>query len=324
MDDQQGNVIDGTARARQWRRSRSKSPAGAEETELRSDAPKSIASSLLVPAEMVHGVAPPVVGDEAHPGDQPTVASETVGRATQIASGATTERADHQNPFLASGLGGIATTGGAPPRSSRRQPVSVWAARLVAGVGSHFRELRDRRHLLAATPRRRRGATPLARPVLLALSFVAVVAAGVGIVNQTQSGSAPLSRSNASASNPPSVERLKSALLSSVPNPFAGEHPAHRARIDHPRRARASRASNRHPRTRPATSTTAAAVRYTTPTTGASPSPSSTSTSSGYVSSGSTAPPAAEPAAQRSTANSKPTQPYGPAGALGPGSSPNG
>jgi hypothetical protein len=53
MDDQHGNVIDGTERARQWRRSRPKSRATDDPTETRADAPKSIAGSLLVPAEML-------------------------------------------------------------------------------------------------------------------------------------------------------------------------------------------------------------------------------------------------------------------------------
>ena len=54
MDDQNGHVIDGTARARQWRRSRSEAPAGDEaDGRPRSDAPKNIAGSLLVPAEML-------------------------------------------------------------------------------------------------------------------------------------------------------------------------------------------------------------------------------------------------------------------------------
>ncbi len=323
MDDQQGNVIDGTARARQWRGSRSNSRAGAEETEPRSDAPKSIASSLLVPAEMVHEVAPPTVGDEAHRGGQPKVASEARDPAAHAPSGATIEGTDHQNPFLASEFTGIATTG-ALTRYSRRRSISVWATRLVSGVGSRISELRDHRHLLAATPRRRRRAPRMARTALLALSFVAAVATGAEVVIQTQSGSAPLARSNASGTNPASLDRLKSALLPSVTNPFAGEQPAHRSRTNHARRGRTNRATNRHPRTRPARSTTAAAVRYTAPSTEASAPPSSTSPSSGYLSLGSTPAPAAQPAAQPSTASSKPTQPYGPAGALGPGSSPNG
>ena len=65
MDDKPRNVIDGTARARQWRRSRSEARADEDgSTDIRSDAPKSFASSLLVPADMVHGVLPPAAEQE--------------------------------------------------------------------------------------------------------------------------------------------------------------------------------------------------------------------------------------------------------------------
>ena len=80
MEDESGKLIDGTARARQWRRSRSAS-ARAEGPETRSAAPKSIAASLLVPAEML--------GPAASPGSD----------AAHIAT-ATDEVSAHINPFL--------------------------------------------------------------------------------------------------------------------------------------------------------------------------------------------------------------------------------
>ena len=67
MDDQQGNVIDGTARARQWRLARSPARAESDGAEARSDAPKSIAGSLLVPADMLSiGVPDDETGGGAH------------------------------------------------------------------------------------------------------------------------------------------------------------------------------------------------------------------------------------------------------------------
>src|SRR5260370_41714785 len=70
MDEEQGKVIDGTARARQWRGSRPKSSADTDGTEAHSDAPKGIAASLLVPAEMLAGPpTPPASGDDAGAGD---------------------------------------------------------------------------------------------------------------------------------------------------------------------------------------------------------------------------------------------------------------
>ena len=58
MEDQSGKLIDGTARARHWRGARPRS-ADEDGVETRSEAPKSIASSLLVPAEMLDPVVPP-------------------------------------------------------------------------------------------------------------------------------------------------------------------------------------------------------------------------------------------------------------------------
>ena len=59
MDDQQENVIDGTSRARQWRRATSTTRSATDDAAARSDAPKSIAGSLLVPAEMLPPAFPP-------------------------------------------------------------------------------------------------------------------------------------------------------------------------------------------------------------------------------------------------------------------------
>lgn len=88
MDDQQGNLIDGTARARQWRGSRPKPRAAADRIEQHSDAPRSMASSLLVPPEVpaldVGGI------------DRATSAN-TDRRAGEFPAGA----AEHVNPFLA-------------------------------------------------------------------------------------------------------------------------------------------------------------------------------------------------------------------------------
>ena len=96
MDDLQGNVIDGTARARQWRLARSKARAESDGAEARSDAPKSIAGSLLVPADMLSMGVP---GDDAGGGAQsdatavPTSPDVAVTHVPQ-------NGAAHQNPFL--------------------------------------------------------------------------------------------------------------------------------------------------------------------------------------------------------------------------------
>jgi hypothetical protein len=96
MDDQLGNVIDGTARARHWRRSTSKTRP-ADGTEARSDAPKSFAGSLLVPAEMLTAAPAeePLVDRAEQSRTQAALPSTAAGPADLAALTGT-----HQNPFL--------------------------------------------------------------------------------------------------------------------------------------------------------------------------------------------------------------------------------
>src|ERR1700733_238126 len=112
MDDQQGNLIDGTARARQWRRSRARSSAATDGVEQHSDAPKSIASSLLVPAEM--------------PGlETANIQAATDDAIDRRPREARRSAAEHVNPFLVSGLEeGTFTSGGSllRRRSASRTP----------------------------------------------------------------------------------------------------------------------------------------------------------------------------------------------------------
>lgn len=96
MDREPENVIDGTARAHQWRRSRPKTVAGAPDSgEVRSDAPKSIAGSLLVPAELL------IDASAQHTQRLPDkiVAGEPGGVVTPAADASSDLRAQ-PNPFL--------------------------------------------------------------------------------------------------------------------------------------------------------------------------------------------------------------------------------
>lgn len=98
MEREPENVIDGTARAHQWRRSRSQMvDAGPDGSQVRSDAPKSIAGSLLVPVEMLtEAPAPP-------PQTPPRVgvAAESHGGGGRGGHGdASAAQTRHENPFL--------------------------------------------------------------------------------------------------------------------------------------------------------------------------------------------------------------------------------
>ncbi len=320
MDDQQGNVIDGTERARQWRRSRSNARAGEEDGEPRSDAPKSIASSLLVPADMVHDAIAPTVGDRSSPGEEIGPDDESADRASVPSGGATLEGEEHRNPFLASAHAGAGATGEAV-QSSKRRSMFELSARIV-GAGRRRRSVRPPRNLLAAIPHRRARAITLARPVVVALGVLGLIAIGVEVLTQTQNGSVPVHSPGGSASAVP-LDRWRPPLLSSVVNPLAGARTTRRPRGDRAGRAPAHQASANPRKARTPTITTAVPARYTPPS-----SPSSLASGSGsapsHESSGAAATSSAQPAAQPSTASSRSTSAFGASGALGPGSSPNG
>ena len=99
MDDQSGKVIDGTARARHWRRSRTETRAEDRETEVRSDAPKGFAASLLVPADMLDGV-PADIADVSTAATVLGPARHELRRMAAGAEDASAAAPEHRNPFL--------------------------------------------------------------------------------------------------------------------------------------------------------------------------------------------------------------------------------
>jgi hypothetical protein len=120
MEDQSGKLIDGTARARHWRGARPRS-ADEDGIETRSEAPKSIASSLLVPAEMLDPVVPP-----RSPADGlVSVTSEAPG---------------HVNPFLAPEA---FTTGNGRTAGRRTGPWGRAARRWLPPAGNGRRQSRS-------------------------------------------------------------------------------------------------------------------------------------------------------------------------------------
>jgi len=158
MDEEQGNVIDGTTRARQWRSSGRKPPEDARE--LRADAPKSIASSLLVPADMLGATAAPPAQNGASPEDDTSQRSAAAGSGNGATAGA------NHNLFLA------ADAAVEQPRS-RQSRTSSRAAQLVRGAASWLR----RAAIRAGRPQRFVDGRRLS--AALALLVVAVVAGEV-------------------------------------------------------------------------------------------------------------------------------------------------
>ena len=312
MDDQSGKVIDGTARARHWRRSRTETRGEDRETEVRSDAPKGFAASLLVPANMLDGV-PPDIADvsTAATGSAQHGTSEEDGHRAEDASAAAP---DHRNPFLMPEAEAAVIRAPAKRRFGRLTTRAVitrriaWPAFLTRPLAGRPRA--TRRGLLA----------------VVAVSAGAAVITDIAVHAGAPSRSEP-TQSTKSAAAIASLDRLGGASLQ------IRLRPAQRSRN------RASKGHTNRVHRPPSHQTlvsrvTAVAARYTTPPTRTS---GTTSTSAPAVQAGSTTSSGAS-SGPGSTASSTPTesssrptashhattQAFGAGGALGPGSSPDG
>jgi hypothetical protein len=330
MDDQPGNVIDGTARARHWSRPRpNTAPTDGDGTEARNDAPKSIAASLLVPADMLP-VASPV--DERPKDDQDGgAAAHPHGPAVVVADAVPAEDTPHQNPFLApEAAAGSAASSGQP---AGRRSIAALLTRAIGAVNWHRRSVSAARRLVPVTPIRRLLAVRSIR--LLAVALAAAAAIGVTVVILTGSSPAvsPSAHASLQGGNVSSLDGRKSAPLAAAASPFPATHATRRSTPAHPRRVHRHQTSSERPNrthatgaTQPASSTAAVAASYTPPPT-TNAGTTSSSDISGTASSSPSAP-AAQPAAQPSSAPGTPSTPstpaFGSSGALAPGSSPNG
>ena len=321
MDDQSGNVIDGTARARQWRRSRSKAGGSADGTsEARSAAPKSIASSLLVPADMVDGALEPTSGRQATEVGEAAPDGKVSENGGLLVTDPSADGTSRHNLFLSADAAVIDQH---PRRSGGRSKAALLAEFVVAArdrVGRAGVALLDR------IPRPRAPVTGRARTAAVALCLVTMAVVVGAVIAAQPTHSAQRSRLDQSAASAAPFDRIKSALLSSVASALGADQAIHAARSAHPvdRHPAIHRESRRHTpssATKPSLSPT---TNYTASSTGGST--ASTSVSSGDNGSASTAPSGgtSSPAAQPSSAGSGPTTAFGASGALGPGSSPNG
>lgn len=324
MDDQPRNVIDGTARAGHWSRSRPNTArTDGDGAQARADAPKSIAASLLVPADMLPGVSPV---DGRPNGDQDGGADpQPPGSAAALGDGLASEDTARQNPFLAPEAGGGSAAGSARP-AGRRSIVAL-LTRAIGAVNERLWMAGAPLRLVPVTPIRRLLAV---RSIRLTAGLLAAAAAiGLTVVMLTGSNTAvsPSTHASPHGGNVSSLDGRKAAPLAAAVSPFAAGHATRRSTPAHPRRVHRHQTSNKRPNrrhatgaTQPASSTAAVAARYTPPPT-TSAGTTSSSDISGNASSSSSAP-AAQPAAQPASAPSTPA--YGSSGALGPGSSPNG
>lgn len=324
MDDQQGNVIDGTARARQWRGSQSK-PARAEGegAAARSDAPKSIAGSLLVPADMLPAalsVQGQGDGDAESRGTERPPRSGPLSRDTDLSDDNL-----HENPFLAPEAAGPVSAGRRARPAHRR--IAALLTRSV-GVLNARRALSRAPRGLVARHRHRMGALRLTGLVVVVLAVAAIAFTAV-ILTQAHPAHRSLAAAVHSGGSARSPSALESGPFAAEANPFGRRRSAREPASHRARRVRAHRASQRHTRPRPAKKTSVVQARYTPPaSTGGASAPASDTPS--YASSGSAAAPA-QPAASASSnsaasSNSSSTSSrpaFGHNGILGPGHSPN-
>ncbi len=314
MDEEQGKVIDVTARARQWRGSRSRPSPEADSDEARSNAPKSLASSLLVPAEMLEGALAPPPGEVASPpsdergverqgaeGEEPGAVSLAVG-------------GDDRNPFLSPGAAIIEQ----PPRRRKFRSRGV-----LRSMGRDLARLRG----ALRSPDPRTFGLPRPSRLAVAVALVAVLGVAAGLLAQSQTPSRTSPRAHAGPAAIAELGGLKAAFLSSIARALAATEAAGRSRPDHARSAR--RTGGHKPAIAHKAPTTESSrpvsASYTpTPTTSSNrPVNSGGATSNG---SGSSATNGAQSTtvASPASASGGSTTALGSSGVLGPGSSPNG
>jgi hypothetical protein len=311
MDDQHGNVIDGTERARQWRRSRPKPGTAAKSTEARADAPKSIAGSLLVPAEMLSSAIPP---DEDLKGREQGRAAAPLPRANAGAGERESpETGVHQNPFLVPEAARVEHRS----RSARR--------RMIAALLASPRWL-IRARLRSSRPLRRRVAMPrwlgeLRLTRLLALAALTGAVVVTAVIATRPNAAHPASASALGATG--QLTTPETGSLTAENNPFARQAEARdRAASQRVRRVPAHRRVGTHRRRQPAPKPAVLPVRYTPPLDAGTSAPSSATSS--YAGAGPTAAPS-QPTpssgggttSSSSSGSSRPA--FGENGTLGPG-----
>jgi hypothetical protein len=305
MDEEPGKVIDGTARARQWRSSRSRPSPEPDRDEARSNAPKSLAASLLVPAEMLDGALAPGEASSSGGGDEAPVADGGTSAATDALGG------DEGNLFL--------SPDAAIDQPSRR-PNAITGLLHLLGV-----EVARLRAVLRL-PARRNFSPPRPRRVAVGLGAVALVALVVWLVAQSQTHSPATTHASGGLTASVELGGLNQTLLPSIARALAAAEAAGQPRSTHARSAR------RRARHRPAVahkaimtvSTTPVSSSYTPTPTGASAPEKSVGASSNSFTAGSVTAPPSTPAASPARTSGGSTSAFGSSGVLGPGSSPNG
>jgi hypothetical protein len=293
MDDQQGNVFDfdGTAPPRQRRRRPSRPRSEPDAAESRSEAPKSIASSIFVPGQRL---------------------DPTCKRAAETSNGASGEGPRRRNPFVT-----VAADSAVTPRDRRARARAITAliARPVHAFNPRPLAIRlQQRRFGSSHSRRLRVAESLGGLLLTAVAVVAVMALTSGAAGHRGSDrGAPASDS--AAAWRVAVDRAALAAITIAPIIDRAAAAArttaskHRRRHGGPRK-RASR-SERH-----AAAASRAAPPPVAPPTYTPQSTSDTGSSQSTASTGSSSGTATQPAAAPARQQAGPTG-GGPLGGIG-------
>jgi hypothetical protein len=292
-----------------------------EGAEPRSDAPKSIAASLMVPADMLAAALPSDGHHNRHDERRGTERSPHPG--SDAPDEASFDDALHQNPFLIpEAVHAARGSDGARPARRRVTP-----ALLMLWVGA-IDALRSgaRQGLVGVHRQRRRGVRRTAVMLAFAAAAIALTAAIRTQSDPMHSSAAQAGRTGGSAST---ANPLESGPFAAQVNPSRHRLSTRKHAVNRPRRTRAHRLSDRHTKARPASRTPTVPARYTPrESTAGSPPPASATRS--YASSGSTSAPvqpaasaggSVTPSGGSGSTDNRPA--FGENGILGPGHSPD-
>ena len=229
MSEQQGKVIDGTARASHWRRSSPSSTPTTDASPGHSEAPKNIASSLLVPAHMLlDGTAAAASTGAGHetlgerPGEPPTgLVARAPGTADDL----------HVNLFLAAER--AAELAATPGEASLLRRVQAVVRRPIDRVVGGSRGAAESRRWWRIAPSR-----TAARPITIAVATVGVLIA-LAVVTTALWHSGARGRNIQSVGRVNSLGSLKPNVLTASADPFGTKSAAHRSGVGRPQHANA-------------------------------------------------------------------------------------
>lgn len=325
MDEESGKVIDGTARAREWRRPRPKSIADADGAQPHSEAPKNIAASLLVPDEMsamtIASAASPDVDDRLTDG---TVTPSRNGPSLDAPVAADE---DHVNLFLAHGA--VEADTPREPRGARRRRLLASARRCAERLGAALRVSAGHRGSPLTALRERAQGWPvrIAASVLGATVVVVVVLALFGESGPV--GHVP-NKAGDEHTNGSLLGSLKSDSFAAFANPFSDTTAHQRVDAHPPHLATKKLSATRHPgtparaRARVTATQPVVTVRYVP--SHSPPVDTYTAPDTQSSAAGSTTPAASQAAASQTESSGEtpashtpPAGPTGPGALLGPG-----